>query len=83
MSMFFIYQQWIKVGDFFVLVVIVFDIDYNGDGEIDMLVFFNSFFSCEVVFEVFLLVVEENCFDYEVYIVIVWEDIDSIFDNNG
>lgn len=83
MSMFFIYQQWIKVGDFFVLVVIVFDIDYNGDGEIDMLVFFNSFFSCEVVFEVFLLVVEENCFGYEVYIVIVWEDIDSIFDNNG
>lgn len=59
------------------------DIDYNGDGEIDMLVFFNSFFSCEAVFEVLFFVVEENCFDYEVYIVIVWEDIDSIFNSNG
>lgn len=48
-----------------------------------MLVFFNSFFSCEAVFEVLFFVVEENCFDYEVYIVIVWEDIDSIFNSNG
>jgi hypothetical protein len=77
------YQQWIKVGDFSAPVVTAPDIDYDGDGEIDMPVFSNSQFSCEAAFEVPLPVVEENCSDYEVHTAIVEEVIDSIFGNDG
>ena len=83
MSTLYTYQQWIKVGDFSAPIVTAPDIDYNGDGEIDMPVFSNSPFSCEAAFEAPLPVVEENCSDYEVHTAIVREDIDSTFNSNG
>lgn len=83
MSTLYTYQQWIKVGDFSAPIVTAPDIDYNGDGEIDMPVYSNSPFSCAAAFEAPLPVVEENCSDYEVHTVIVEEQIDSTFDNNG
>ncbi|NRA50740.1 MAG: hypothetical protein HRU12_16525, partial [Phaeodactylibacter sp.] len=83
MSTLFTYQQWIKVGDFSAPVVTAPDIDYNGDGEIDMPVYSNSPFSCDAAFEAPLPVVEENCSDYEVHTEIVQEQIDSTFDNSG
>lgn len=83
MSTFYTYQQWIKVGDFSDPVVTAPDIDYDGDGEIDMPVFSNSPFSCEAAFEAPLPVVVESCSDYEVHTAILTEEADSLFDNNG
>ena len=77
------YRQWIKVGDFSAPVVMAPDIDYDGDGEVDMPVFSNSSFSCNAAFEAPLPVVEENCSDFEVNTAIVQEQIDSTFGSNG
>lgn len=46
-------------------------VDYDWDGVDDILIYFMGLFNCIVVFEVFFLIVSDNCLDWMIIIEIL------------